>query len=140
MNGLKTKMIYLIDTDIIIYSLKNFPNVKNNFQIHANDPKWISVITYGELVFGARKSNDYIKNIASVERVLNLFPVIEVTEPIMETFGNIKADLQFHGNIIDDMDLIIAATALSLDYTLVTNNEKHFSRIPGLNIKNWAST
>jgi tRNA(fMet)-specific endonuclease VapC len=49
----------------------------------------------------------------------------------METFAEIKADLQTQGNIIDDMDLLIAATALTMNYTLVTNNERYFSRIPG---------
>jgi tRNA(fMet)-specific endonuclease VapC len=131
-------MIYLIDTDIIIYSLKNYPPVKNNFRKHANDPKTISVITYGELVFGARKSSDYHKNIASAHRISELFPVVEVTKSIMETFAEIKADLQSQGNIIDDMDLLIAATALTMNYTLVTNNERHFSRIPGLQIENWS--
>ena len=67
-------MIYLIDKDIIIYSLKNYPAVKNNFRIHANDPKTISVITYGELVFGAKKSEDYHKNIAAAHRIPELFP------------------------------------------------------------------
>jgi tRNA(fMet)-specific endonuclease VapC len=56
----------------------------------------------------------------------------------METFAEIKADLQNQGNVIDDMDLLIAATALTMNYTLVTNNERHFSRIPGLQIENWA--
>jgi tRNA(fMet)-specific endonuclease VapC len=131
-------MIYLIDTDIIIYSLKNYPAVKNNFRNHANDPKAISVITYGELVFGAKKSEDYNKNIAAAHRISELFPLVEVTKAIIETFAGIKADLQKQGNIIDDMDLIIAATAITMNYTLVTNNERHFSRIPGLQIENWA--
>ena len=131
-------MIYLIDTDIIIYSLKNYPAVKNNFRKHANDPKTISVITYGELVFGAKKSEDYNKNIAAAHRISEVFPLVEVTKAIIETFAGIKADLQKQGNIIDDMDLLIAATAITMNYTLVTNNERHFSRIPGLQIENWS--
>lgn len=131
-------MIYLIDTDIIIYSLKQYPLVKKNFSFHLEDSKKISVITYGELVFGAKKSKDYHKNIAAVHRISELFPVIEVSEAIMETFADIKAFLHKKGNVIEDMDLIIAATAITMNYTLVTNNEKHFSRIPGLLIENWA--
>jgi tRNA(fMet)-specific endonuclease VapC len=131
-------MIYLIDTDIIIYSLKNYQPVKDNFRKRTNDPKVISVITYGELLFGAKKSNDYHKNIAAVNRTSELFPMVEVTKAIIETFAGIKADLQKQGNIIDDMDLLIAATAITMNYTLVTNNERHFSRIPGLQIENWA--
>jgi tRNA(fMet)-specific endonuclease VapC len=130
-------MVYLIDTDIIIYSLKQYPLVKKNLSSHENDPKRISVITYGELVFGARKSKDYYKNIAVAHRISELFPVVEVSKSIMEAFADIKAALYKSGNIIDDMDLIIAATAITMNYTLVTNNEKHFSRIPGLSIENW---
>ena len=130
-------MIYLIDTDIIIYSLKNHPQVRYNFKAHENDPKTISAITYGELVHGAYKSREYNKNIATVHRISELFPVVEVTKTIMETFGAIKAGLQQKGNIIDDMDLIIAATAITMNYVLVTNNEKHFSRITDLKIENW---
>ena len=131
-------MIYLIDTDIIIYSLKNYPTVKNNFRKHSNDPKVISVITYGELVFGAQKSNDYHRNMAAVHRTSELFPILEITKAIIETYAGIKADLQRQGNIIDDMDLLIAATAITMNYTLVTNNERHFTRVPGLRIENWA--
>lgn len=131
-------MIYLIDTDIIIYSLKNQPNVQNNFRLHSNDIKTISVITYGELALGAKKSRDRQKNMATVRRLSELFPVIDVTKSIMESFAELKAELQRQGNIIEDMDLIIAATAITMNYTLVTNNEKHFSRIPGLKIENWS--
>jgi tRNA(fMet)-specific endonuclease VapC len=98
----------------------------------------ISVITYGELIHGAKKSRDIQKNTATVRRISELFPVVEVTKAIMETFGDIKAVLQRQGNIIDDMDLIIAATAITMNYTLVTNNESHFSRVSDLRIENWA--
>lgn len=131
-------MIYLIDTDIIIYSLKSHTNVQGNFRLHSNDIKTISVITYGELAHGAKKSRDRQKNMATVRRLSELFPVVDVTKSIMETFAELKTELQRQGKIIEDMDLIIAATAISMNYTLVTNNEKHFSRIPGLKIENWA--
>jgi tRNA(fMet)-specific endonuclease VapC len=83
------------------------------------------------------------RNQKSGKKVLpqfKLFPVVDVTKSIMETFSDIKADLQKQRNIIDDMDLIIAATAITMNYTLVTNNEKHFSRIPGLELENWSTS
>lgn len=129
--------MYLIDTDIIIYSLKGVPEVVNSFRKYANEPKAISVITYGELVYGAEKSQFRINNLAKVHRVRELFPVAEVTPAIMDTFGELKADLSKDGIIIDDFDLIIAATALSMGYSIVTNNEKNFSRIPNLTLHNW---
>ena len=55
----------------------------------------------------------------------------------MDTFGELKAWLVKHDKAIDDFDLLIASTAISCGYTLVSNNEKHFKRIPGLDIINW---
>ena len=57
----------------------------------------------------------------------------------METFADLQTDLPIKGKFISDFDLIIAATALSFNYILVTNNEKHFSRIPSLQIENWTN-
>lgn len=132
------QMSYLIDTDIIIYSLKEDPIVRQNFLDRKNSIKSVSVITYGELVFGAQKSIYKERNLATVRRIAELFPVIELTEGIMETYGELKATQQKKGNIVEDFDLLIGSTALYLNYTLVTNNERHFQKIPGLRIENWA--
>lgn len=75
--------------------------------------------------------------LAKAHRVGELFPVINITPAIMDTFGSIKAELVKKGAIIDDMDLLIASTAITHNLTLVTNNEKHFQRVAGLNIENW---
>lgn len=130
--------MYLIDTDIIIYSLKGVPKVVANFESHASAAKAISVITYGELVYGAMKSSRVDENMARVRRTAELFPVIDANRTIMDTFGSLKARVEKAGKRTDDFDLIIAATALTLSYTLVTNNEKHFKDIPGLSIENWS--
>ncbi|MCA0444946.1 MAG: type II toxin-antitoxin system VapC family toxin [Bacteroidetes bacterium] len=130
-------MAYLIDTDIIIYSLKGNETVNKNFLLNKNIPKSISVITYGELVYGARKSQHVEKNVATVKRVSELFPVIELNKEIIEIFGEIKAKLEILGTRIEDMDLLIGSTALYLNQVLVTNNEAHFSKIPDLKIENW---
>jgi tRNA(fMet)-specific endonuclease VapC len=129
--------MYLIDTDILIYSLKNDETVKERFKAHASNLKAISVISYGEMYFGAYKSNFPEKNLAVVRRISEIFPVIDVSRSIMETFGELKAKLQKKGNTLSDMDLIIASTALSMNFTLVTNNVRHFKRIPGLTYENW---
>lgn len=129
--------MYLLDTDILIYSLKGDKTVVENFKIHANDPKSISVISYGELIFGAQKSEKYTENLAKVHRLKEIFPVIDITPSIMETFGLLKANLQKAGTSVDDFDLIIGATGITNGYSIVTNNEKHFEKIPGVNIVNW---
>lgn len=129
--------MYLLDTDTIIYSLKGVPEVLANFARHSADPKAISVITYGELVYGAEKSQQSSTNLAKVHRLRELFPVIEVSCAIMDTFGDLKATLSRNGQTVDDFDLIIGASAISMGYTVVSNNEKHFSKIPGLPLTNW---
>ncbi len=130
-------MAYLIDTDIIIYSLKNDEHVKQEFRENQNIPKSISVITYGELVYGAKKSKHIEKNLAVTYRIAELFPVIDIDRSIMDVFGEIKSNLERKGNIIEDMDILIAATALSHNFILVTNNVKNFEKIKDLRIENW---
>jgi tRNA(fMet)-specific endonuclease VapC len=130
-------MAYLIDTDIIIYSLKGDPRVHSWMEKNQNIHKSISMITFGELLYGARKSKYPEKNIATTNRIAELFPMIEVNKGIIEVFGMIKAKLEQEGTRIADMDLLIAATAIYMDLTLVTNNTSHFSRINDLTLENW---
>jgi len=130
-------MAYLIDTDILIYSLKGHPGVQKWFLENQNIPKFISVISYGELVYGARKSKHPEKNMATANRIAELFPVIDLNKGIIEIFGEFKAKLELAGNRIDDMDLLIASTAMYMDLSLVTNNRNHFSRIDDLILENW---
>jgi len=132
--------MYLIDTDIIIYSLRNDQTVQQNFQKHKAIPKAISVVTYGELVYSARKSRLVQKNLAVTRRIAEIFPILDITSSVMDTFGELKASLESKGSRIDEMDLLIASTALCHNMILVTNNTKHVERIEGLGIDNWAET
>ena len=129
--------MYLLDTDILIYSLKGESTVLENFKKFATEPKAISVITYGELVFGAQCSQRITENLAKVYKIREIFPLIDVTPAIMDIFGALKADMRKNGTPIDDFDLLIGATALTMAYRVVTNNERHYSRIPGLEVVNW---
>ena len=131
--------MYLIDTDIIIYSLKGIRVVTDNFRKHRTEPIVISVITYGEMVYGARKSRQTERNLATAHRVAEIYPMLPVTQAVIETFAGLRANLETAGTALDDMDLLIAATALSHNLALVTNNEKHFSRVPGLTVVNWTT-
>jgi tRNA(fMet)-specific endonuclease VapC len=130
--------MFLIDTDILIYSLKNNEIVNNNFKLHSNSPMAISVITHGELLYGAYKSKQKIANLGKVHQIVNIFPVIEISTSIIDTFAHLKADLSQKSIVIDDFDLLIGATALSMNYSIVTNNEKHYKKIPELDVVNWA--
>ncbi len=77
------------------------------------------------------------ENLAKVHRIKEIFPLIEITPSIMETFGALKAELRRNGTPVDDFDLLIGATGITMGYSIVTNNEKHFKKIPGLSITNW---
>lgn len=129
-------MPFLIDTDIIIYHLKNRHNVSRWFEEHRNEAKYISVITIGELLYGANKSQALAKNIATVHRIEELYPVLDINRGIIELFAVKKAELEKMGTRLDDMDLLIASTAVYRSLTLVTNNTRHFSRIDDLDVMN----
>ena len=131
--------MYLLDTDIIIYALKGHQQVVERLRFHADAPKAISVITYGELIYGAEKSQQVDANRAKVLRLREIFPVIELSCAIMDTFGRLKANVSRKGQTVSDFDLLIGATAMSMGYCVVSNNEKHFQKIPDLRCENWAA-
>ena len=96
------------------------------------------MISYGELVFGAHCSQRVTENLAKAYRIKEIFPIIAATPAIMDIFGALKAELRRTGTPVDDFDLLIGATALTIGYCVVTNNERHYMRIPGLEVVNWA--
>ena len=130
-------MAYLIDTDIIIYSLKNNIAIHKWMIKNQNVPKYISIVTYGELIYGARKSKHPEKNLATANRIAELFPIVDINKSVMEIFGEIKAKLENIGSSLADMDLLIAATSMYMNLSLVTNNKKHFNRIDDLILEDW---
>jgi tRNA(fMet)-specific endonuclease VapC len=89
--------MFLIDTDIIIYSLKNNEIVNQNFRLYAHEPKAISVITIGELLYGAYKSERKVENLGKVHSIADIFNVIEISPTIIDAFAHLKADLSIKG-------------------------------------------
>ena len=130
-------MAYLIDTDTIIFALRGDSNVLAKFEENKNLPISISLITYAELVFGAKRSQNEQKNMIKVNHIRDIYPIEELNEGVMEVFADIKAKMFDKGIRIEDMDLLIAATAIYNELTLVTNNTKHFEDVPNLKIENW---
>ena len=98
----------------------------------------VSVVSLMELYYGAHKSQRVESNLAKVRAIAASFEVIPVAEVCAETFGDLNATIETQGTPLDDLDLAIAATALTRNLTLVTNNEAHFQRVPGLRVENWA--
>jgi tRNA(fMet)-specific endonuclease VapC len=132
-------MPYLIDTDIVINSIKGNKKVNQRISEYAAIPKAISIITFGELLYGAKKSIQRDKNTSIIYRLAEIFPIVGITRSTIEAFTDVKMALDLKGERIEDFDLLIAATALSLNYTLITNNTKHYKRIEGLQLENWMS-
>ena len=94
----------------------------------------ISAITVGEVLEGAYLGTDIGTSLARFRRYLEGFAVLSVTEPVAEVFAQLRATLRRQGNLIPDMDLLIAATALAFDLPLLTRNRRHFVRVPGLRL------
>lgn len=129
---------YLLDTNICIYIAKHSPPaVRERFARHAASELAMSVITLGELRFGAEKSQARDRALASIQQLENLIPVCPLSEPAGEHYGQIRAALQKSGQTIGNNDLWLAAHARAEGWILVTNNAREFTRVPGLQVENW---
>lgn len=96
----------------------------------------MSIITLYELTFGAYYSKQEDQEVPKVRQFVEHFPIVSLLDSV-EEYAIIKTQLRSSGILIDEFDLLIAATALSGDYVLVTDNVKHFQRITDLKIENW---
>ncbi len=131
-------MEYLLDTNICIYIIKRRPEeIFNKFLTLSLGSVAISSITLAELDYGISKSGFPERNKEALEKFLTPIEVIEFGVEAAEQYGKIRFDLEKKGTPIGPLDLLIAAHAKSLNLTLVTNNEKEFTRISDLKVENW---
>jgi tRNA(fMet)-specific endonuclease VapC len=132
-------MKYLLDTNICIYIIKNKPaQVYEKFLTLEFGSVGISSITLAELNYGVEKSMQIEKNKVALLKFLTPIEIADFNFEASIEYGKIRSDLEKKGTPIGSLDLLIAAHALSLKITLVTNNENEFSRVTGLKIENWA--
>lgn len=130
---------YLLDTNICIYIAKhNPPVVRQRFAHHAASELAMSVITLGELRFGAEKSQSRERAVAAINQLESTIQVAVLSEAVGEHYGQIRAALQSTGQVIGNNDLWLAAHARAEGWVFVTNNEREFARVEGLQIENWA--
>lgn len=134
------EMRFLLDTDIFIFIRQKKPSdVAERFnRLHPGEAA-ISVITYGELLYGAAKSARSADAFARLTALTDLLPILPVPKGAAEAYGKIRAELESKGEMIGNNDLWIAAHALESGLTLVTNNEDEFRRVRGLKVQNWAA-
>lgn len=126
---------YLIDSDILIYFLKGKQEVVQKLAKLPMDELYISRINYTELLYGAYNSARVEENLKIIVPFLENFKMLEFDEQSSVIFAKEKARLKKNGNIIADMDLMIASIAIKNSCTLVTNNLKHFERIQNLSVE-----
>lgn len=133
------EMRFLLDTNIFIYIRQRRPEkVSQRFRkLHPGEAA-ISIITYGELLYGAARSVRRADALARLSALIDLLPILPLEERAAHTYSEIRAELESKGEMIGNNDLWIAAHALAAGLTLVTNNEKEFRRVRGLKVQNWA--
>jgi tRNA(fMet)-specific endonuclease VapC len=131
--------MYLLDTNICIYIRRERPpKVAERFHQISPDALAMSSITFAELVYGARKSQSVAANMERLLALRRTIRVLPFDDSAADAYGTIRTDLERRGEVIGANDLLIAAHALSLGVTLVTNNLGEFQRVTGLQVENWA--
>lgn len=130
---------YLLDTNICIYFLKG------QYQLDAKIEKaeikncFISEITVAELKYGAENSDRPDKNRKIVDEFINVFTILPIFTSL-DVYAKEKARLRKIGNLLDDFDLLIGATAVANDLTLITRNTSDFKRLEKIEIENWVES
>lgn len=132
-------MKYLLDTDISVYWLRGHETLRSHIATIEPNSIAISAMTLAELQYGAECSNKPKENLESIDEMADNLTIIDIGPSITRQFATIKNDLRSKGQLIEDADLLIAATALAYNLILVTNNTKHFNRITELELENWVS-
>lgn len=133
-------MKYLLDTDTFSEIVKgnNSAVVKRMAAIRVSDVA-LSVITRGEIMLGLQLKAPKAVAKKRLERLLDMIDTLPLTSEVAEHYGQLRARLRQQGTPIGPNDLWIAAHALALDLTLVSNNTREFSRVRGLNLESWVS-
>ena len=127
---------YMLDADTVSYAIRGEGQVAARLLEHQPSELCISSITLAELRFGGES-----KRSQKLHRAIRSFvkdvAVIPFDESAAEKFAMVGAVLARRGEPIGALDTLMAAHALSLGLTVVTNNTKHFSRVSGLTVENW---
>ena len=127
-------MSNLLDTDWAISYLNRVPRTVRRVEELRPEGISISIVSIAELYEGTLNSNNPARNENLMTEFLDQYPIIGLNVPICRIFGVERARLRAAGMLIPDMDLLIGATALHHDLTLLSNNRRHFQRLSGLRI------
>ena len=130
---------YLLDTNICIYIAKRRPpEVASHFESLKPGQVGMSIVSYGELLFGTEKSQHPKPAAERLNRFVEMVPVLPLPDESARHYARIRSGLERAGTPIGANDLWIAAHALASGFILVSNNLREFDRVPGLATANWA--
>lgn len=130
-------MNVVIDSDILIYFLKGQQEIVEKLSAHPIENIFTTRINVTELLYGVFNSAKVAQNMAKISAFLANFHILEFDEKASMTFAQEKARLKKNGDLIADMDLMIASITVANGFALVSNNLKHFDRIDGLTVEQW---
>ena len=131
-------MRYMLDTNIIIYAKNARPEeVLRRFKKYKPEELCVSAITMAELEFGINNSSKPEQNRLALIMFLSNIEIIPFDVDAAKEYGIIRSNLKSKGVLIGANDMLFAAHAKSLGYTLVTNNTREFERVDGLLVDNW---
>lgn len=132
-------MIYMLDTNICIYVMKEKPErVLSRFKAEIDNGVCISSITLAELEYGMKHSSNPLKNEQALLRFLAPLSILPFGPAAASEYGEIRSHLQSRGTPIGPLDMLIAGHARAENLILVTNNVREFERVPNLSLENWA--
>jgi len=127
----------MLDTNIVIYTIKNRPSqVREAFKQHENQ-MCISAVTLGELIYGAERSAQPERNLADIDGLIARLEAAPFEAYASSHFGQLRAELYRIGQAIGPYDMMIAGHARAMGLILVTHNMKAFERVSGLRVENW---
>ena len=127
----------LLDTNICIYIINAKPAaVLERFKHYRLGEIGLCSVVAAELAFGVAKSGS-ARNRQALEMALAPLTILPFDERASWAYGDLRAELERRGTPIGSLDTMIAAHALSLQATLITNNTREFAQVPGLHVDNW---
>lgn len=130
-------MLWLLDTNIVIAISKRAPTLLPWLERHAARDVVLSAVVLAEIEYGIAKSARREHNRRVFDAIVHGFEVVPFDGDAAHHYGEVRAALEQRGQPIGPNDLMIAAHALALDATLVTDNTREFSRVEGLRLENW---
>ena len=127
-------MRYLVDADWLIDAMSGRSHAVRTLDQLSTDGLAVSIIAVAEIYEGAFSTHDPEATLTAFRQFLNAFALLSLSDSIVERFASLRVSLRRQGQLILERDLLIAATALDANLTLVTRNIRHFDRIAGLKL------